>query len=504
LEARQLLAAGVQVVDGVLRIDGTDRADHVVIARRIGRSGNVVRVRANGSTWNIDAAKVRQIEMTGGAGDDEIVVQGLATPARIDAGNGGDTIVGGSGPDTLVGGLGDDQISGGLGNDVLVGGAGDDTILGGKGDDGLWGGAGNDQLTDGLGENEFGGGAGQDVVKKGTLMPSEFIIGVWGQRGGSSWKWKQRGLNTMVAAETMGGRVTVESWDEEVTQNGMFMIRQPTSNADYDLKQKNLIAWLAPDEPDVHHTDPDETQRFYERMKKIAPDKPVFMNFSGGHVVGYQDRQWKHPYAAWVKGADWISNDIYPVTGWNLPERLGLLGQAIDNLEYYAPGKPQFSFIEASNQRLSWVPNSRSASPGEFRAMIWNAVIHGARGIIYFPQTFNPKFEYEMIPPKIERQMKIENARLNALSRMLLARIEPKGYGFEAEGVEGTWRVVGDKKYFIALNRKGKAKQGVHMKLAGVADGTAKVMFEDRTVPIKNGEIVDDFAGFESRVYVVD
>jgi hypothetical protein len=63
---------------------------------------------------------------------------------------------------------------------------------------------------------------------------------------------------------------------------------------------------------------------------------------------------------------------------------------------------------------------------------------------------------------------------------------------------------VGNKKYFIVLNRKGKGKQAVHIKLTGVPDGTAKVLFEDRTVQVKNREIVDDFAGFESRVYVVE
>ena len=485
LEDRRFLSASV-LAGGELRVIGTDRADQIVVARLKAKDGDVLRVRENGAKSYFPTAAVTRVNILGQAGADRVSIQDVACPCLID------------------GGGGDDQLTGGAGNDVIAGGRGDDSLFGGKGDDNLWGGDGNDQLTDRLGDNQFGGGGGQDVIKKGTTLPDQFIIGVWGQRGGSSWKWKQRGLNTMVAAETMSGRVTVESWDEEVAQNGMMTIRQPTSNVNYDLRQKNLIAWLAPDEPDVHRTDPDQTEEFYRRMKKIAPDKPVFMNFSGGHVVGYQERQWKHPYREWTRNADWISSDIYPVTGWNLPERLGLVGESIDKLEYHAPGKPQFAFIEASNQMLPWVPNSRAASPGQFRAMIWNAVIHGARGIIYFPQTFKPKFEYEMIPPKIERQMKIENARLNALSRVLLSRIEPKGYGFEAEGVEGTWRVVGDKKYFIVLNRKGKGKDGVRMKLAGVKDGTAKVLFENRTVEIKNGEIVDDFVGLESRVYVVE
>ena len=505
LEGRRFLAAGgATLLGGVVRVLGTEAADQIAVARVTTKHADVLRVRVNGVKSYFASKAVRGIDVIAGGGDDVVAAEGVVCPMTVDAGRGHDTIAGGAGGDRLNGSLGDDEISGGAGNDVMVGGAGDDTIMGGKGDDALWGGENNDRLTDRLGDNQFGGGGGQDVIKKGTTLPDRFLIGVWGQRGGTSWKWKMRGLNTMVAAETMGGRVTVESWDEEVSANGMLMIRQPTSNTEYDLSLKNLIAWLAPDEPDVHHTDPEQTGEFYRRMKKIAPDKPVFMNFSGGHVVGYQERQWKHPYKEWTSHADWISSDIYPVTGWNLPERLGLVGESIDKLEYHAPGKPQFAFIEASNQMLPWVPNSKAASPGQFRAMIWNAVIHGARGIFYFPQTFKPKFEYEMIPPKIERHMKIENARLNVLSPVLMSRIEPKGYGFDAEGVEGTWRVVGGKKYFIVLNRKGKGKQDVKMKLTGVTNGVAKVLFENRTVEVKNGELVDDFTGFESQVYVVE
>ena len=106
--------------------------------------------------------------------------------------------------------------------------------------------------------------------------------------------------------------------------------------------------------------------------------------------------------------------------------------------------------------------------------------------------------------PVSERTCCASNPARSWAARVLLSRIEPKGYGFDAEGVEGTWRVLGGKRYFLVLNRKGKWKQDVRMKLAGVADGKAKVMFENREVEVRNGELVDDFAGFEARVYVVE
>lgn len=60
-------------------------------------------------------------------GDDTVSIE-VATPARVEAGEGNDTVHGGYGADTLDGGPGNDSLSGGDGVDSLSGGDGDDTI----------------------------------------------------------------------------------------------------------------------------------------------------------------------------------------------------------------------------------------------------------------------------------------------------------------------------------------------------------------------------------------
>jgi hypothetical protein len=243
---------------------------------------------------------------------------------------------------------------------------------------------------------------------------------------------------------------------------------------------------------------------FYSRLKKINPNLPVFMNFSGGHVVGYQEKNWKHPYAAWLEGADWSGSDIYPVAGWNQPKALNLVGKAIDRLRAIAPDKPQFAFIETSDQGLAWLPDAPGPTPSQFRAEIWDAVIHGARGIIYFPQQFKPSFNYNATPPEVEAEMKTQNAALKDLSGVLLSKLDPKGYHLELPpGIEGTVRTWQGKTYLITLNLNHRHVSNAQIKITGLKDGPATVYNETRTVQIQGGQITDTFEGYTPHIYVI-
>jgi hypothetical protein len=510
LEARQLLAATPPAIDAdhVLHVRGTDGSDRIVVSRILAHHKDEVKVVLNKRKFYFRSDQVTEIDIDSGADRDYVAVDPTSATLnlrlRVDAGAGGDTLVTASGDDILLGGAGDDSLMSARGADYLEGGDGNDTLLGGKGDDNLVGAAGNDSLIDDLGDNDFNGGAGRDNVKRGITGPDQFVIGVWSQPSGSAWKWKQRGVNTMVHEELMGGRIPLATWDAEVIKNGMNMIRQPSKDPADDAGNRNLLAWLAPDEPDGHHTDPAVTSAFYSRLKKINPNLPVFMNFSGGHVVGYQEKNWKHPYAAWLEGADWAGSDIYPVAGWNQPKALNLVGKSIDRLRAIAPEKPQFAFIETSDQGLPWLPDAPGPTPDQFRAEIWNAVIHGARGIIYFPQQFKPGFNYNATPPDVEAEMIKQDATLKDLSGVLLSRLDPKGYHLELPpGVEGTVRTWKGKTYLIALNLNHRHVSNARIKITGVKDGPATVYNENRTVQIQGGEIVDTFEGYTPHIYVI-
>ncbi len=132
--------------------------------------------------------------LMGGAGDDEIHVEGdqLAfgglgndiimgsdtAGGEYYGDEGSDTIYGGGGTGvTLSGGSGSDAIYGGVsGTASLLGGFGDDTIYGGGGDDSIGGGEGNDLIFGGSGGGVdfYSGDAGDDRIFAGTSSSNLF------------------------------------------------------------------------------------------------------------------------------------------------------------------------------------------------------------------------------------------------------------------------------------------------------------------------------------------
>jgi Ca2+-binding RTX toxin-like protein len=166
----------------------------------------------------------RPFAFFGGGGDDLLAVRSAAVGARLDGGEGDDTLDGSLGADTFIGregrdtvtyadaqagvvvdladgslnageaagdrfsqienllgsgfgdrlsanggtnlldgGAGDDRLQGHGGADTLLGGDGADTLEGGERSDGLEGGAGDDVLVGGEGRDGLTGGAGADV-----------------------------------------------------------------------------------------------------------------------------------------------------------------------------------------------------------------------------------------------------------------------------------------------------------------------------------------------------
>lgn len=157
------------LVNGVLTIDGTAGADHIVVRQ----TGTALAVRGeqidvNGTLVDsVDVSNVTRIAVAGRGGNDLIDLRGVSVDARISGGAGNDRIFGGSGNDAIAGGAGDDVISGGPGNDSLSGGAGNDQLTGGAGNDRLDGGSGNDFLSGNSGNDTLNGGSGTDSLEGG-------------------------------------------------------------------------------------------------------------------------------------------------------------------------------------------------------------------------------------------------------------------------------------------------------------------------------------------------
>jgi Ca2+-binding RTX toxin-like protein len=95
---------------------------------------------------DLSLTEVKQVNFSGGDGNDTLDASASSTPIQARGGRGDDSLTGSSVDDVLRGGSGNDFIQGEKGNDTMIGGAGDDVLVwdDGDGSDRISGGKGND------------------------------------------------------------------------------------------------------------------------------------------------------------------------------------------------------------------------------------------------------------------------------------------------------------------------------------------------------------------------
>jgi Ca2+-binding RTX toxin-like protein len=131
LEDRRMMAADIDLDNGILTIEGTDNRD-LIYVQYDPNDADEIRVRIfDGQTYemleeeNYDREDVQQVVAYAFNGDDF-----LKNYSDIAA-----TFYGGGDDDILHGGSANDWLDGGEGNDILFGHQGNDDLLGGVGDD---------------------------------------------------------------------------------------------------------------------------------------------------------------------------------------------------------------------------------------------------------------------------------------------------------------------------------------------------------------------------------
>jgi len=162
LESRRLLSAAL--VDGVLKVVGTEGNDKIYVAGT--RSGGPIVVQINGTKTTFARGPVHRIEVSGLGGDDVLNAGSLFHPAGVlmKGGMGNDSLVGSNQTDHLYGGNGDDSIYGYRGSDWLYGQGGVDHLWDNFGNNHLFGGDANDLLDGGPGNDTLMGEGGKDVL----------------------------------------------------------------------------------------------------------------------------------------------------------------------------------------------------------------------------------------------------------------------------------------------------------------------------------------------------
>ncbi|HET9932357.1 MAG TPA: hypothetical protein VFQ35_16750, partial [Polyangiaceae bacterium] len=148
----------------------------------------------------------------------------------------------------------------------------------------------------------------------------------------------------------------------------------------------------------------------------------------------------------------------------------------------------------------------------EFRAEVWLAIIHGARGIFYFAHSdcvAGPCTTPDGMTADLVDEMTIQNARISGIASVLQSPINPSTIGF-APGksavnlpLEATWRQSGGKSYLIVANASPNPLTAAPMVVSGLPAGTSALTVhgENRSVSLASGQFSDSFQPYAVHIY---
>jgi hypothetical protein len=253
----------------------------------------------------------------------------------------------------------------------------------------------------------------------------------------------------------------------------------------------------------------EELMADYLKMRAPQPSLRVFMNLGQGVANDrYGARVSYDKYPAYCKAADAISYDIYPCNslGATGPERLCTVAKGVERLVQWTEGKkPIWFIIECNRFTKESEKDSRAPTPEEFKTQVWMAITAGARGITLFCHSWYKTFSPSRIDPEMMTAMKPIFAEVHSLAEVINSPTVEGGATAKCDPgalIGVLTKKQGGATYVFAVNMFKKAEKAT-IAVKDAADGTAEVLFENRTVPVKGGQIADDFAPYAVHRYKI-
>jgi len=351
--------------------------------------------------------------------------------------------------------------------------------------------------------------------------PDYFPIAVWLQDPKNASRYKAIGINLYVGlwkGPTAEQLLVLEKAE-------MPVICAPT---EYGLKNQDrriIVGWMHEDEPDNAQSlgpekgygppiTPERIPADYRRIHLLDPSRPVLLNL--GQAVAWND--WygrgvrtRHPedYAQYAQGADILSFDIYPVTHdrKEVSGNLWLVGQGVERLRDWSQDRqPVWACIETTHISNPQV----RPTPEQIRSLVWMALVHGARGLVYFAHEFKPRFiEAGLLTyPEISQAVGKINRQVAGLAPVLnsptLSGLATASSSNPAVPIHVLNKDYGGTVYVFAIAMRDGETTG-RFRAPGLGpQATVKVLDENRSIAARDGEWEDSFQAYGVHLYQVD
>jgi len=349
-----------------------------------------------------------------------------------------------------------------------------------------------------------------------------FPIAVWLQDPKNAARYKAAGINLYVGL----WRGPTTNQLAALQSAGMSVIcgqnRAGLENKDHP----SIVGWMHDDEPDNAQSLgqgkgygppilPAKIASDYEKMRAADPTRPVLLNLGQGvawdNYIGRGVRR-NHPgdYPEYVKGCDIVSFDIYPAVH-DKPEvagKLEFVAHGVERLVQWARGeKTVWNCIECTH-----ISNPQiKATPQQVRAEVWMALIHGSRGLIYFVHQFKPTFKEAALldDPEMLAAVTAINRQVHELAPALNSPSIVDGVTVKSSAEDAPIAYMlkrrSDTAYLFAVNMCNRPTRGsfvIRESASGPGQSLlATVLEESRDIPLRNGELTDEFKPYEVHLY---
>ncbi len=277
----------------------------------------------------------------------------------------------------------------------------------------------------------------------------------------------------------------------------------------FNAEGKNVL--LSPPRKVPRQT-PAQTMKHYEAIKAADPSRSVFMTLTGNFHPHFKrvSEEYRALYPKYVRAADVVGYDIYPIYGWNKPQWLHLVHEATGRLVKMADPRPVYAWIETSKGGQWTVPlaKQKEVTPTHIRAEVWMAICQGATAIGYFTHIWKPSYKQFGVPEANRKALRAINEQIARLAPAILGKEPNRDVAIIAEGdakLNVLARQHGGELYLFAVNYDERLKRvRATIKVEGLDARTpVTVVDEDRTLKSEGGQFTDAFAPLAVHIYRV-
>jgi hypothetical protein len=342
--------------------------------------------------------------------------------------------------------------------------------------------------------------------------PAFFPVAVWLQNTSNAAKYRDAGINTYVG---LWQGPTAAQLDA-LKAAGMKVVCHQNAVGLARKDDPMIIAWMHGDEPDNAQAKqgggygppipPEKIVADYKRIKEADPSRPVLLNLGQGvawdNYIGRGVRRNKpEDYPEYLKGCDIGSFDIYPAVHdhADIAGKLWKVSEGVERLRRWGGGKKiVWNCIEASR-----IDNEKTKpTAAQVRAEVWMSLIHGSTGLIYFVHQFKPRFSEASLLQDAELLAGIAavNQQIRSLAPALNSPTVAGGVLVTSDAPVGAIaKRQGDSTYVFSVAMRDQPAKAV-FNVKG-ASGTAEVLGEQRSIPVKDGKFEDEFKPYEVHLY---